>query len=119
MHKFNIKHLVICAGKYEACGNVYSFQHSQLIAVDPLSDQVHTPYQLKDMPYFWWESEEKDMFSLVIYDPGYLNIKGFYINIRGSNVTTGEVGALIWSYAQRTCHNLGEGNQAVNWYPVG
>ncbi|XP_048249786.1 uncharacterized protein C56G2.4-like [Haliotis rufescens] len=77
-------------GKYEACGNVYSSQHSQLIAVDPLSDQVHTPYQLKDMPYFWWESEEKDMFSLVIYDPGYLNIKGFYINIRGSNVTTGE-----------------------------
>ncbi|XP_067667701.1 uncharacterized protein C56G2.4-like [Haliotis asinina] len=77
-------------GKYEACGNEFRSLHSKLISVDPLSNQVYTPYELKDMPYFWWESEEKDMFSLIILDPGYINIKGFFINIRGSNVTTGE-----------------------------
>ena len=61
--------------------------------MDPLSDDVVTPWYVRLEPTIEWEANSTDMFTLVVYDVGYMYTHGVYINIQGGNLidTPGQV----------------------------
>ena len=77
-------------GEYTACGNTYSMD-AWSSSIDPLEDLVVTPWQTKQLPLLDWTVSPGDMFTLVIYDVGYLFFNGVYININGADMSSAEV----------------------------
>nr|KAG5699896.1 hypothetical protein BaRGS_018195 [Batillaria attramentaria] len=77
-------------GKYRACENEFTYEFEREFTLDPMTELVMSPYELKDRPRMWWPSDKSSLFTLVFYDVGYFAIKALYVNIPESNVTAGE-----------------------------
>lgn len=77
-------------GKYKACENEFTYQLEREFTLDPMTMIVMSPYELRHRPKLWWKTDPNELYTLVFYDAGYLNVKALYINIPGSNVTNGE-----------------------------
>ncbi|KAL3858432.1 hypothetical protein ACJMK2_013023 [Sinanodonta woodiana] len=87
-------------GQYSACGNTYVMNGINNVAVDPLTTQPLTPWDVKMMPSIKWNSTPGEYYMLFIYDVGYYITHGIYINIQNNDIKNAEAiksyrGALI------------------------
>ena len=55
--------------------------------IDPLSTTAERNWYVKQLPQLQWEANSTDMFTLVVYDVGYLYTHGVYVNIQGNDMT--------------------------------
>lgn len=62
--------------------------------VDPMSTDVHRPWEVRDKPTIKWMSEPSDLFTLVLYDAGFQQLNALYVNIKGNNISTSDVSYL-------------------------
>lgn len=73
-------------GNYDGCGNTYSVDDIWTQEIDPLGDVVVTPWYVRNLPHLEWRYDAGDLFTLVVYDVGYLIFHGVYVNINGDNI---------------------------------
>lgn len=81
-------------GAYEACFNTYT---PGLVnwTIDP-AHPTHQPlWSLLEMPSITWDADPGKNYTLIFWDSGALMLRGLYININGSDLTTGQVCFLI------------------------
>ena len=85
----------ILLGTYAACGNTYKTNTTWSRDIDPLSPRTVRPWDVRFLPYLEWATLPGEMFTLVVYDPGYLVTHAIYNNIRGHDISTADVRQLI------------------------
>ncbi|XP_052239058.1 uncharacterized protein LOC127850223 [Dreissena polymorpha] len=77
---------------YTGCGTTYTWDGKERvnIDVDPLSDDVETPWFVRDTPNITWSYNATDYYTLIVYDAGYLFAHAVYVNVRGNNLSSGQ-----------------------------
>lgn len=82
-------------GTYTACGNTYKTNTTWSRDIDPLSPLTVRPWDVRFLPYLEWATLPGEMFTLVVYDPGYLVTHAIYNNIRGHDISTAD-GTIVY-----------------------
>ena len=59
--------------------------------VDPLSPQVHHPWEVRNLPTITWNGQSSHYFTLVIYDVGMGSTHAVYMNIPGHDISSSDV----------------------------
>lgn len=72
-------------GSYKACDGTFTTTTGKTIVLDPSSDVVHKPWDLRDAPKITWDAEPGHYYTVVMQDVGFKFFHGVYINIEGNN----------------------------------
>ncbi|XP_052239157.1 uncharacterized protein C56G2.4-like isoform X2 [Dreissena polymorpha] len=77
---------------YTGCGTTYTWDGKERINidVDPLSDDVETPWFVRNTPNITWSYNATDYYTLIVYDAGYLFAHAVYVNVRGNDLSSGQ-----------------------------
>ena len=86
-----LKIIFSATGNYTGCGNSYTVNTTLIQDVDPLSGLVTSPWYTRFLPSLQWSTLPGDLFTLIIYDAGYLPTHGIYTNIKGTDMSTATV----------------------------
>ena len=82
---------LLCAGSYKGCEHQLTYHTTREVTLDPLSTTVMTPYEVRAQPGVSWQADDNDVFTLMLYDAGYMSVNALHLNIPGSNLTEGQV----------------------------
>ncbi|XP_060607686.1 uncharacterized protein LOC132759843 [Ruditapes philippinarum] len=77
---------------YKACGNTFKTTETWSYNADPLSDTVVYPWYVKNFPVSVnWSYTSGDLYTLMVYDAGYMTSSGLYINILNDDILSADV----------------------------
>ncbi|OWF56796.1 Phosphatidylethanolamine-binding-like protein [Mizuhopecten yessoensis] len=77
------------AGTYSGCGNSWTAAEKEF-TVDPLSDEVYHPWEVRMQPSITWDAEAGKLYTLIVYDVGSHIHHGVFINIEGGDLSNAE-----------------------------
>lgn len=83
-------------GSYSGCGNVWTVTENRRIDLDPAVTDIYRPWSGRNRPTMTWSANQSELYTLIVFDTGYLINHGIFLNIPGSNISQSEVSLCLF-----------------------
>lgn len=78
-------------GSYSGCGNVWTVTENRRIDLDPTVTNIYRPWSVRNRPTMTWSANHSELYTLIVFDTGYLINHGIFLNIPGNNISQSEI----------------------------
>lgn len=83
-------------GSYSGCGNVWTVTENRRIDLDPAVTDIYRPWSVRNRPTMTWSANQSELYTLIVFDTGYLINHGIFLNIPGNNISQSEVSLCLF-----------------------